>query len=351
MWRGPRPRGQMRTRTRTDENWSRPMFSASEDQVTCCSPCLRRWTLNSSDGPPHFLSSGSFSGGSRRATYIGSTTNLHLPSLRAAHAILHTSSLADVDSFAEHDCTPQTPSRTDNIPTHTESQHYNRLCASAGIRPDEEEAQMPKAKCLAEIAGVGMSPEKLERYSVGLPPAVTKPKSQCRSRLEPRARTNAKSKGEARGKPVLVQSPLQFVLIDQIMWNEDLSWETLFARALKAGLFARLGRPPHSSLPFSNQHAQKKLQPDPKTKRHSLPPTRHQSLSKAKHPTHPPSCPPHPRLPPPRTRLNPHLHLNYLADPDPAEAPHPCLSNPPNDSFLPKLFRWCFLPSTLEGRD
>ncbi|KAF8594378.1 hypothetical protein BDV93DRAFT_611891 [Ceratobasidium sp. AG-I] len=93
--------------------------------------------------------------------YISPETNLLLPSLRAVYAILDNSSRADVDSVADHDCTPPTPSRPDYILTCAELQHYNRLCTSAGIRPGEEEVQMPKSKRLAEIEDVGMPHKEL----------------------------------------------------------------------------------------------------------------------------------------------------------------------------------------------
>lgn len=239
---------------RTAGTSSLPKFSAFEARTICSSTTsLPRSTLNSSDARPHSRFSQDSSSGSRPSTYTACTvrihldrvtlahtrpvspeTNLHLPSLRAVYAIPGNASCADVDFVAEHDCTPPTPSHPDYIPTRAERDHYQRLCAWAGLKPEDEPAPSIRSRSLAEIEGSGMSPEKLERAVrlerqleryIGLPPPP-KAKSQTRSQPEARAR-KTKTKGKARGKPVPSGPPLRFVLIDQIVWDEDLPHGTL----------------------------------------------------------------------------------------------------------------------------
>ncbi|KAF8594388.1 hypothetical protein BDV93DRAFT_549244 [Ceratobasidium sp. AG-I] len=247
--------------------------------------------------------------------YISPETNLHLPSLRAVYAIPGNASCADVDFVAEHDCTPPTPSHPDYIPTRAERQHYNRLCVWAGVKPEEEEVQPLKSKSLAEIEGVGMSPEKLERAIqlerqlerfIGLPPAV-KPKSHSRSQPEPRARTKAKSKGKARSKPVPAGPPLRFVLIDQIVWDEELPCGTLPPPPVPSKLAYSLASDDgHTLRSHSRTSARKE----------SSSPSRKSNTSRSRRPSASPSRKPSiPHILPPLPTTSPSLSSLYTPQP------------------------------------
>ncbi|KAF8748635.1 hypothetical protein RHS01_10684 [Rhizoctonia solani] len=67
--------------------------------------------------------------------YISPETGLHLPNLRTVYAIPGNASCVDVDFIQEHDCTPPDPSSPYYIPTRAEQEHYERLCAWAGVNP------------------------------------------------------------------------------------------------------------------------------------------------------------------------------------------------------------------------
>ncbi|KAL5639033.1 hypothetical protein ACGC1H_003418 [Rhizoctonia solani] len=127
--------------------------------------------------------------------YISPETNLRLPNLRTVYAIPGNASCVDVDFIQEHDCTPPDPSSPYYIPTRAEQEHYERLCAWAGVNPH---ASPPMAEYGSE------ADQLLEKF-VGLSLTATKPKDKRR-----------KNKNGKRGPP------LRFVLIDQISWDEDL---------------------------------------------------------------------------------------------------------------------------------
>ncbi|KAG8712131.1 hypothetical protein FRC09_020198 [Ceratobasidium sp. 395] len=170
--------------------------------------------------------------------YITPETNLHLPALRTIYAIPGNASCADVDFIAEHDCTPPAPSSPFYVPTRAEREHYDKLCAWAGVRAGDTRESATGAVTELHDEGVrgdgyvGMDRAKLERALqverqlekfIGLAPAATiqpKPKP-------PKAPKPSKSAKRKITEPKIAGPPLRFVLIDQISWDDDLPWGTL----------------------------------------------------------------------------------------------------------------------------
>ncbi|CAE6357221.1 unnamed protein product [Rhizoctonia solani] len=137
--------------------------------------------------------------------YISPETNLHLPNLRTVYAIPGNASCVDVDFIQEHDCTPPDPSSPYYIPTRVEQEHYERLCAWAGVNPHAVAAPVPEP--------YGSDADQLLEKFVGL--ALT---------ASPKDKKSRKNKSKASSK---LGPPLRFVLIDQISWVEDLKRGTI----------------------------------------------------------------------------------------------------------------------------
>ncbi|KAG8700984.1 hypothetical protein FRC08_004339, partial [Ceratobasidium sp. 394] len=102
--------------------------------------------------------------------YITPETNLHLLALRTVYSIPGNASCADVDFIAEHDCTPPAPSSPYYVPTRAEREHYERLCAWAGVRVDSGQggvaglmAELNEQARVREEEVAGLDREKLER--------------------------------------------------------------------------------------------------------------------------------------------------------------------------------------------
>ncbi|GAB1527036.1 hypothetical protein RhiTH_010211 [Rhizoctonia solani] len=146
--------------------------------------------------------------------YISPETGLHLPNLRTVYAIPGNASCADVDFIQEHDCTPPDPSSPYYIPTRAEQEHYERLCAWAGVNPH---AVPPPV----ELEVYGNETDLLLERFVGL--SLTAP---VKPPKEPKAKDK---KGSRKGKSKISTRgpPLRFVLIDQISWDEDLPRGTI----------------------------------------------------------------------------------------------------------------------------
>ncbi|CAE7082240.1 unnamed protein product [Rhizoctonia solani] len=158
--------------------------------------------------------------------YISPETNLRLPSLRTVYAIPGNASCVDVDFIQEHDCTPPDPSSPYYIPTRTEQQHYERLCAWAGVNPHAPPSLSPEP--------YGSDADQLLEKFVGL--ALTAPKSKKKGKRK-----------EKRGPP------LRFVLIDQISWDDNLSRGTIPPPPVpsRTGFAHELLKPPDEIKPRS----------------------------------------------------------------------------------------------------
>ncbi|CAE6478711.1 unnamed protein product [Rhizoctonia solani] len=153
--------------------------------------------------------------------YISPETNLHLPNLRTVYAIPGNASCADVDFIQEHDCTPPGPSSPYYIPTRTEQEHYERLCAWAGVNPHAV-PQQPQIE-------YGTEADQLLEKFVGLSlTAPLKPK-EPKPAKEKKGLWKAKTKESAVSVAVAAARgpPLRFVLIDQISWDENLARGTI----------------------------------------------------------------------------------------------------------------------------
>ncbi|CAE6452236.1 unnamed protein product [Rhizoctonia solani] len=145
--------------------------------------------------------------------YISPETGLHLPNLRTVYAIPGNASCADVDFIQEHDCTPPDPSSPYYIPTRAEQEHYERICAWAGVSPHTAPPMQMEA--------YGTDADQLLEKFVGL--SLTGP---VKPPKEPKVKDK---KGLRKGKNKISTRgpPLRFVLIDQISWDEDLPRGTI----------------------------------------------------------------------------------------------------------------------------
>ncbi|QRV80878.1 hypothetical protein RhiJN_08893 [Ceratobasidium sp. AG-Ba] len=137
--------------------------------------------------------------------YITPETNLHLPALRTVYAIPGNASCADVDFIAEHDCTPPTPSSPLYVPTKAEREHYEKLCAWAGVRVDGGQGV---TRLMAELAErererAGMDKAQLEKALeverhlqsfIGLAPSATIPTRSKPPKPPKQSRSKSKTK-------------------------------------------------------------------------------------------------------------------------------------------------------------
>ncbi|KAG8737170.1 hypothetical protein FRC10_008493 [Ceratobasidium sp. 414] len=165
--------------------------------------------------------------------YITPETSLHLPALRTVYSIPGNASCADVDFIAEHDCTPPAPSSPFYVPTRAEREHYERLCAWAGVRVDSGEGVTGLMAELCERTRVreeqvvaGLDRQKFERAMqvekqlekfIGLAPAAA-----IQPKPKPKPLKSPKTKSKRMVEPKIAGPPLRFVLIDQISWDDDL---------------------------------------------------------------------------------------------------------------------------------